>query len=212
MAPAVNLPWDWANTLGYLGAAICLLLFVYAGRPRTFPPFSGRFFANLHRDLGYLALALVAGHVALLLVAEPVLLEHLKPSAPLYMLAGLVASVLLLVLVVSSLTGLRKRIWSDYRRFKMPHALLAIACVAFIGWHVAGSRFYLNTAPKLAAGGAAVIGLVGFYLWARLGRQPGIPRGSRIREMTGYSHLVSYGSVLLLAAIALVVVLLRLPE
>ena len=212
MAPAVDLAWDWANTLGYLGTAICLLLFIYAGRPRTFPPFSGRFFANLHRDLGYLALALVAGHVTLLLVAEPVLLEHLKPSAPLYMLAGLVASVLLLVLVVSSLTGLRKRIWSDYRWFKMLHALLAIACVAFIGWHVAGSRFYLNTAPKLAAGGVAVIGLMGFYLWGRLGRRPGNPRASRIRDTAGFSHLASYGSVLLLVTIALVTVLLRLPE
>ena len=212
MAPAVALVWDWANALGFLGLATCLLLFVYAGRPRSSPPFSGRFFANLHRDLGYLALALVTGHVGLLLLSEPLLLEPLKSSAPLYMLAGLGAAVLLLVLVFSSITGLRKRIWQDYHRFKWLHAVLAIACVALIGWHVAGSRFYLNTSPKLAAGGLAVIGLMGYYLRRRLGRRPDIRRASRMRDTAGYSHALSYGAVLLLSVIALAVVWLRLPE
>ncbi len=212
IAPAVDLAWDWANAMGYLGLSLCLLLFIYAGRPRSFPPFSGRCFANLHRDLGYLAALLVTGHVGLLLHAEPMLLEHLKPSAPLYMLAGLLASVLLLVLVVSSVKGLRKRIWPDYRHFKLLLAWLAITCVGLIAWHVAGSRFYLNTGLKLAVGGLAAIGLIGFYLRGRLRGRTGARRDPGNRNTVGYSHLVSYGSVLSLLVIALVLVLLRLPE
>ena len=212
MAPFAGLAWDWANYLGYLGLAIVMLLFSYAGRPRTFPPFSGRFFANLHRDLGYLALLVVAAHVGLLLVAEPLLLEHLKPSAPLYMLAGLLASLLLLVLVVSSITRLRRRVWPDYQRFKRLHAWLAIACVAFIGWHVAGSRFYLNTELKLALAGVAVATLPGYYLKARLGTRRNVRFASRLRDTAAYSHLVSCGAVLLLSVIALAVAWLRLPE
>jgi hypothetical protein len=77
VVPVVGVVWDFANLLGYLALGCCLLLFVYAGRPRAFPPFSGRFFANLHRDLGYSALLLVSAHVVILLVSEPLLLLHL---------------------------------------------------------------------------------------------------------------------------------------
>lgn len=97
---AIDPAWDWANALGYLGLAVSLLLFVYAGRARAFPPYSGRFFANLHRDLGYIALLLIGAHVVILLVREPLLLEHLKPTAPLHMLAGLLALILLMLLAL----------------------------------------------------------------------------------------------------------------
>ena len=74
-APAAGLAWDLGNALGYLALAVCLLLFVYRGRPRRFPPFGGRFFAAMHRHLGYIALLLTSCHVGLLLWAEPLLLE-----------------------------------------------------------------------------------------------------------------------------------------
>ncbi len=212
LAPFAGLAWDWANALGYLGLAIVLLLFIYAGRPRAFPPFGGRFFANLHRDLGYLALLLVAAHVGLLLATEPLLLEHLKPSAPLYMLAGLVATALLLVLVVPSITGLRRRIWRDYRRFKRLHAWLAIACVALIAWHVAGSRFYLNTPVKLALAGAAASALLAYYLRTRRGPRRRARYSSRQRAGAAYAPLLSYGPALLLVILTLALVALRVPE
>jgi hypothetical protein len=209
LAPFAGLAWDWANNLGYLGVAIIMLLFIYAGRPRAFPPFSGRFFANLHRDLGYLALLLVAAHVGLLLAAEPLLLEHLKPSAPLYMLAGLVATVLLLVLVVSSITALRRRIWPDYRRFRSLHAWLAIACAVLAGWHVAGSHFYLNTNFKLAVAGTVAIAVLAYYLSARRGARRRVRFVSRLRNTAACSHLLSYGATLLLVILALALVALR---
>jgi hypothetical protein len=38
--------------------------------------------------------------VVILLVREPLLLEHLKPTAPLHMLAGLLALILLMLLAL----------------------------------------------------------------------------------------------------------------
>ena len=71
----------------------------------------------------------------------------------------------LLVLVVSSITALRRRIWPDYRRFKSLHAWLAIACAVLAGWHLAGSHFYLNTNFKLAVAGTVAIALLGGLVW-----------------------------------------------
>lgn len=210
--PAISLVWDWANALGYLGLACCLLLFIYAGRPRVFPPYSGRFFANLHRSLGYVALLLVAAHVGLLLYDQPLLLQHLKLSAPLYMLAGLAALVLLLVLCISSITALRKRIWPDYHRFKMIHAALAIGCVALSGWHIIGSSFYLNSSLKLGVASISVSGLLGYYLYSRLRGADRVRRGPGLRDSAAYSRSLSYGPALLLVIIVLALLLLSTPK
>lgn len=209
VAPAVSSVWDLANLLGYLGLACLLLLFVYAGRPREFPPFSGRFFANLHRDLGYIALLLVTAHVAILLLWEPLLLEHLKLTAPTYMLVGLLASLILLALVMSSTPLWRKRIWPDYRRFKFVHAWLAVACLVLACWHVFGSQFYINTVFKLAAGCLMVTAVFGAYLWGRYRPRGAVQRYSRLRDTNVYSHRVAYGSMLLLLVVAAAVAVVR---
>ena len=211
IVPAVGVAWDLANLLGYLALASCLLLFVYVGRPRVFPPFSGRFFANLHRDLGYIALLLVIAHIGILLFSEPMLLEHLKPTAPFYMLAGMVASLILLLLVISSITPWRRRIWPDYRRFKFLHAWLAVACVALSCWHVLVSRFYLNTAIKLVVGSLAAMAVFGFYLWGRNRWQGSTHGRARIRDTTVYSHRIAYGSFVLLLVVAFAIAVLRVP-
>ena len=212
VVPAVGVAWDLANLLGYLALACCLLLFIYAGRPRRSPPFSGRFFANLHRDIGYIALILVIAHVGILLVSEPLLLEHLKPTAPFYMLAGLMASLILLFLVISSIPHWRRRIWPNYRHFKFLHAWLAVACVALCCWHVLVSQFYLNTGIKLVVGSLAAMAVFGFYLWGRYHRQGPAQRQSRLRDTAVYSHPIAYGSLVLLLIVAVGIAVLRVPQ
>jgi len=207
LAPATDPLWDIANALGYLALAVYLVLFVYVGRPREFPPFNGRFFANLHRDLGYISLLLVAGHIGLLLYDQPLLLEHLKISAPLYMLAGLLGAVLLLLLVLSSVTAVRRRIWRDYHRFRALHGWLALACVLLTLWHLAGSQYYLNTPLKLTLAGLCCIGVPGIYLRERLLAHPHRHRRrqSRLRDTGVYAHRISVAAlaVLLVALVAL---------
>ena len=211
-APAIGFVWDLANTLGFLALAACLLLFAYPGRPRAFPPFNGRFFANMHRHLGYLALALLAGHIGPLLYAEPLLWQHLKLSAPGYMLAGLAAAVMMTLLVISSITPLRRRIWADYHRFRALHALLALACLGSMLWHVIGSRYYLNTPVKLLVAAAGCVGVVAHYLHRRRLHHRDKASITRIRGTGGTAYTVSYGSTAVLVVLALLLVGLRLAE
>ena len=199
--------WDLANGMGYLSLALCLLLFIYAGRARRFPPYSGRFFANLHRDLGYIALATAVAHAGLLLYREPLLLEHLKPTAPLHMLAGTLGLVLMTLLVGSSLPRLRRRLWSDYHRFRHLHAVVSVCVVALSLYHVIQSGYYLNREWKLGL----LLLVVAFILIAYGVRQHGAVAGGvdRTRNSARYSHLISYGALLL--ALALVAALAAIP-
>ena len=202
--------WDWANVMGYLVLALALLLFVYRGRARYFPPFSGRFFANLHRDLGYIAMLLLAGHVGLLLWAEPLLLEHLKPSAPLHMLAGLFALLFMIVLVISSVPFLRRRLWPNYHRFRRLHTLFAGAILGLVMYHVVMSGFYLNSTWKLAA----LAGVGCSVVASAIRRERPVVLSSTIRTINSasYSHMITYCVTLLVLLASLVVLLLRQAE
>lgn len=188
-APGIHTLWDWANGMGYLALALCLFLFAYKGRPRRYPAYSGRFFANLHRDLGYIALALLAGHVGILLAAEPLLLEHFKPTAPLHMLSGLLALLLMALLVLFSVPTLRRRLWPDYHLFRHVHAVLAVAVIALTLYHVVVSAFYLNAVWKqsvLLLSAAAIVISYG----ALRQREPRMP-ATRSRNSARYSHAIS---------------------
>jgi len=131
-APSAGILWDWANALGYSAVGICLWLFIYSGR------------SHYHRDIGYLALLLIALHILLLLINEPLLIEHLKLSAPWYMLSGLAAVVLMALLVISSLAQFRTPFWSSYAVFQQSHKWLSISICMLIGLHLMGSNYYLN--------------------------------------------------------------------
>jgi hypothetical protein len=202
--------WDWANVMGYLVLALVLLLFVYRGRARAFPAFSGRFFANLHRDLGYIALFLLAGHVGLLLWVEPLLLVHLKPSAPLHMSAGLFALFFMMVLVISSVPFLRRRLWPNYHRFRRLHALLAAAILGLVIYHVVMSGFYMNSRWKLAV----LAGVVCYVATSAIRRERTVLLSGiiRIRKSASYSHMITYCVTLLVLLASMVVLLLQQNE
>ena len=201
MPAALDVAWDFANGMGYLALALCLLLFVYAGRARAFPPYSGRFFANLHRDLGYIALLTALAHAGLLLYREPLLLEHLKPTAPLHMLAGLLALLLMFLLVLSSLPRVRRRLWPNYHRFRHLHAVVSVSVVALSFYHVIESGYYLNHLWKIVAMGTIVAAVIMVYAL----RQHGSIAGGvdRTRNSARFSHQVSYGALLLAFALLL---------
>lgn len=200
--PLTTLAWDIANILGYLSVAIAVLLFWYTGRPRATPPFSGRFFANLHRDLGYIALAALAGHIGLLLIAEPLLLEHLTPTAPAHMLAGLFSAILMLVLTLLSVTPLRRRLWQDYHRFRTVHAWLAVATVGFLLWHLYGSAYYLNRQWKTIVMLLVIAVVLYQYLDIRLVHLRHDRTVQRIRDTSSLAGRVSYSASLLVVLVA----------
>jgi len=205
-AGLVNTLWDWANVMGYLFLALVLLLFVYRGRVRSFPRFSGRFFANLHRDMGYIAVLLLAGHVGLLLIIEPLLIDYLKPTAPLSILAGLIALVLMLALLVSSVPVLRRRLWPDYHLFRHVHRVMAVAILALVLFHVVTSGFYLDSALK--TGVLSVLVIAAFVSSVGGGRADFAVSAARFRDSARYSQLITYSSVLVVLVLSLGALLL----
>lgn len=172
--PGLGYAWDFANAAGLLGACLAGLLFVMGGRPQPRPRYEGKFFLRLHRDLGFAAVALLLVHIVALLVDEPLLIEDLLPSAPGYMLAGLVSAVLMLVLAVSSLSRVRPR-WSSsaatFRRWHYGGSLLALLLMAV---HVLGAGYYSGGAWK----GALLVALMlAVAVWPRLPKSANGIRG-----------------------------------
>ena len=162
-APITGLVWDFANALGYVAVGYFLLLFIFSSKQKTYPLFKGHFFTRFHRDLGFGALFLTFLHIAMLLIKEPLLLEHLKLAAPWYMLSGLLASLLMVLLIVSSLVRYRSRIWKDYRRFKWVHKWGSIVLGVLIGFHIAGSGFYINSHFKMILLSTIFLGIMIYY-------------------------------------------------
>lgn len=203
--PGVALPWDFANAAGLLAAILLLLLFHLNGRPLERPRHDGKFFRALHRDLAFAASAWSVLHVGVLLYDEPLLLNYLLPSAPGYMLAGLGAALVLVLLVTLSLTPMRRRLWRDHRQFRRWHYRFGLVIVALIAWHVLGAGFYLHAPWKVALW---VLLTLAMAIWPRLPRAAARSRERRRRNTaplaTGLSLAVALLGLLLAGLFALI--------
>ncbi|AYF90007.1 MULTISPECIES: ferric reductase-like transmembrane domain-containing protein [unclassified Pseudomonas] len=178
LAPA----WDFANAAGLFGGVILLLLFVYCGRPMSRPYFDGKFFMVLHRDLGYAVLILLALHVGLLLVDEPLVVDYLLPSASLPMLAGTLAALLLLILVPISLPAVRQRLWRHHLRFRRWHYGISSVLLVLLAVHVIGTGFYTGACWKAVLWGVITSCAL---IWPLLPRSPLAPAEGHRRRNTG---------------------------
>ncbi len=121
--------------MGFLTYAVLLYLFLDTGSGRR---------QNTHRWLGYALLTFLIGHILLLLITEPVTRHYIAWSAPDYMLAGIAATVLLLVAVVLAHAASRRFWHSNHRHFQRWHYALSISALAASLWHMLGSGFYIT--------------------------------------------------------------------
>lgn len=181
-ANTAGLQWDLLNTMGFLAFGLSLLLFFELGKRRENSQhrFKGLFYINLHRFVAYVVLGLAVGHSIAFLVLEPVTINYILLSAPMYMLAGLAALIVLLVLVLSSETKFRRFLFDQYKRFKYFHAVLAVLYIVLVWVHLAYSKFYLTLSISLAFLSMSVcVSLAAYYLSRRssfLNRQKKYPR------------------------------------
>lgn len=146
--------WDYCMALGLAAAAALAVLPLLSARwwaPQYRSAELLRVIQYLHRQLSYVLLALLLGHVIGLIVLEQRVVDYLLPTAPGYMLAGLAALLLVLFLILSS----RYRAWLAwaYPGWRRWHAGLSAIALGLLGWHVWESGFYFSTAVRLATGG-----------------------------------------------------------
>lgn len=163
--------WDGANAVGFAAAALLIFLHVETGAARSRPAPQVAFHARLHSNVAVLALALVAVHASVLLADDAVTIEYWKLSAPPYMLAGIVALLLMAAIVASGYPKPRRWLFASSAQFRRVHGFSSILLTALIAWHVAGSALYLDTRLKQ---GVFVALLVGAPLW--LIRRPDLRR------------------------------------
>ncbi|MBK6581314.1 MAG: hypothetical protein IPG20_00115 [Gammaproteobacteria bacterium] len=112
-SPVLGAAWFWDLGNGFGFAAFSGLLYLSLASARAIPH-------EAHRHLAYAVLLLVALHVFWLLLGDAVVVEYLRPGAPLYMWVGLAGFALLNLLMLVSLPRYRPRIhWSraDFRRW-----------------------------------------------------------------------------------------------
>jgi predicted CXXCH cytochrome family protein len=147
-----RLSWEVAQVLGCLALLSCLLLYWYAVRARRG---SARTVSLArHEQLGTLALAAAVMHVVILLAADGVVVEHLKPGLPVYELAGILALLMLAVLALPAREALRRKVWARHRDFQAWHLGLSCLLLPAIAAHVIGTDRYVH--GQLPAAGIAV--------------------------------------------------------
>ena len=162
-----GLVWDVGIAIGYLALVSAATLYLYPLRGEGLPH-RRLFTLSQHRRIGWIVLILGLLHAAILLVVQPLIGHYLLPSAPLYMLLGLVALIFLAILVASGLsarTALRKASVprasrdsssTDPRigaRAPLPtsvsiHAILAALLLALIAAHILGSHQLVDEPAK----------------------------------------------------------------
>jgi cytochrome b561 len=171
--------WEASQVAGYVGALTCILLAGAPLRPRvSLPP--ALVSLRLHSLLGWVALITVAVHIIGLVLADRTVIEYLKPTAPLYQIAGIAATASLLFLVFSGLAAARRRLWRSHRGFQATHVVVAYLMVCLIAVHVIVTARYLGGWGRRTLFAAAAVSAVLMLLRARrpaLGSQP--PSGSQ---------------------------------
>ena len=141
--PANGLAWDFVMSLGYVSAALFLVIplmstrvwFSVGGSAEEVRPVLA-----FHRTLSYLALAYLLAHVIGTIIIDPIVIEYLKPSAPWGMLAALIASILILLVLIQS--DYRIALKLPYMRWYAWHAGASIVVVLGIFYHILEAGYF----------------------------------------------------------------------
>lgn len=146
----IDLAWDACMGAGLAATGALALLPLLSARwwaAQTRDADRLRLVQVLHRQISYLLCALVFAHLLGLVLLESRVIDYLLPTAPAYMLAGLIALLLIVVLIATSL-GRARLHWANpgWRRW---HAALSAAAAGLTGWHLWGSAYWVATPVAL---------------------------------------------------------------
>jgi hypothetical protein len=162
----VGVGWELSQLAGLAGGLACIALAGSPVRPRDSMP-ATLLSLQLHTLIGWVALIAVAIHICGLVLADRTVVEYMKPTAPLYELAGILATVLLLIVVLSAVAGARRRLWASHRSFQAVHVILGCLLAALIAVHVVVTARYLGGRGRRALFVAATIGALLMLLRVR---------------------------------------------
>ncbi|HEY3849611.1 MAG TPA: cytochrome c3 family protein [Steroidobacteraceae bacterium] len=158
--------WEASQVAGYIGALTCIALVGAPLRPRSSVP-PALVSLRLHTLLGWTALIAVAVHILGLVLADRTVIEYLKSTAPVYQMAGIAGTALLVFLVVGGLGAPRRRLWQSHRGFQAAHVVAAYLTACLIAVHVVVTARYLGGWGRRTLFVAATVSAVLMLLRAR---------------------------------------------
>ncbi len=188
--------WELSQWAGLAGAVACIALAGAPLRARTSEP-PTLLTLRLHTLIGWAALIGVCLHIVGLVLSDRNVIEYLKFTAPLYQFAGIAAVLVMLVLVVTGLGGIRRRLWKSHRGFQATHVVLGCALAALIAVHVVVTARYIGGRGRRVLLAAAVIGAILMLLRARRPAQTSGGAGTARRQLVFGRH-----STLIVGAVA----------
>lgn len=195
----VGLGWELCQIAGLLGCIACLALCGAPVRPRDAVP-PTLLSLRLHSLIGWFALCAVVIHVGGLVLADRVVVQYLKPSAPIYQLAGIAAGVILLLVVVGGVATVRQRLWKSHRAFQSTHVILGCVLIALIAVHVIATDRYIGGRGRRVVILAATIGAILMLLRPRRPSTGGAANAAPLRQLVfGRNSKWIFGVATLLA-------------
>ncbi len=196
----VSLGWELSQMAGLVGSLACIALCGSPIRPRdSVPP--TLLSLRLHTLIGWAALMAVIVHVGGLVLADHTVVEYLKFTTPLYQLAGIAASILLLVVILSSIASAH-RLWATHRGFQATHVILSCLLAALIAVHVITTDRYVGGVLRRALLLATTIGAMLMLLRFRRPRDAA-GGASRAHQLVFGRHSTLVLSVVVIIGVAL---------
>jgi len=157
-----TLGWEFSEIWGLAGTLACLALCGCPVRPRQSDP-PVLLSLGRHEMLGWIALGAAVLHVLLAMASDHAVVEYLKPTSPLYQLTGIAALVVLVILTLTSIAGVRRRVWHSHRDFQATHIIFGCLLTVLLGAHVITTGRYTGGYGRrivyvaVAAGGIAML-------------------------------------------------------
>ena len=199
LAGFAGLGWELCQIAGLLGCIACLALCGAPVRPRDAVP-PTLLSLRLHSLIGWFALCAVVIHVGGLVLADRVVVQYLKPSAPLYQLAGIAAGLILLLVVGGGVATVRQRLWKSHRAFQATHVILGCVLIALIAVHVIATDRYIGGRGRRVVILAATIGAILMLLRPRRPSTGGPAHTAPLRQLVfGRNSKWIFGAATLLA-------------
>lgn len=191
-----GLGWEVPQLAGLIASLLCICLCGAPVRPReSSPPTLLSYRA--HTLIGWAAVGIVALHVGGLLLADRNVIEYLKPSMPIYMAAGVVAALILLLSASSADLPIRRRLWSNHRAFQASHVIAGGVLISMVATHVIATARYTGGRARGVLMLGATVGAMLMLLRPR--RRGKLPEGAAHR-----GHRLVFGRRSALVAGALV--------
>jgi DMSO/TMAO reductase YedYZ heme-binding membrane subunit len=169
LAGFTTLGWEVSEIAGLVGAVVCLALCGCPVRPRNGTP-PVLLSLGRHAVLGWIALGAAGVHVLVALLSDHRVVDYLKTTAPLYQLMGIAALLVLALLTVTSVAGVRRRLWRSHRTFQATHIVQGCVLVVLLGAHVITTDRYTGGYVRRGLYLAAAAGGIAMLLRRR--RQP----------------------------------------